>query len=346
MRQLATYAFTNAKVRAMLSYLISPAEFTRLLEAKTIYEAIDILKSTRYSDVFEDIEAQALDLAALEKKLALKDLAIYRKVYDSISRRREKEFVALLAQRYEIDDIKVALRLWHSKEQRTADDYILGGKVTSEIDFGKIISAETIEEIIILLDKTVYKESLLRARDKFKSTKSLFYPEAALDVDYYNRLIDCVMKFSPTDKRTAQRILGVEIDSENIQWLIKLRKYYSLGLGEMLDWFIPGGSRISKNTLRGIYTSDGISKVVEGLAFGPYVQIKDLAEENIYLIENFLYEILLKEVRIALAGNPFTIGTVLGYLILKRRETKNIVSILYAKSYGLKGEDITHLLNL
>ncbi|MDO8535867.1 MAG: V-type ATPase subunit, partial [Candidatus Omnitrophota bacterium] len=174
-------------------------------------------------------------------------------------------------------------------------------------------------------------------------TKSLFYLEASLDIDYYNRLTACIGAFSAIDKRAASKILAVEVDSENIQWIIKMRKYYGLGLGDMLEWFMPGGAMVSKNALRNLYTSDGIAKVIESVALGPYLPIKGLAEENIHLIEAFLYEIMLKEVRRALGGNPFTIGTVFGYLILKRRETKNIISLLYAKAYGIKKEDLPRL---
>ena len=63
-------------------------------------------------------------------------------------------------------------------------------------------------------------------------------------------------------------------------------------------------------------------------------------------VENFLHEILLKEVRRALSGYPFTIGTILSYLILKNSETKNVVSLLYAKNLGLKKEETASLLNI
>ena len=100
----------------------------------------------------------------------------------------------------------------------------------------------------------------------------------------------------------------------------------------------------TENALRALYTSDEMAKVIESEVLGPYLPIKDLAEENIHLIESLLYEILLKEVRKTLAGNPFTIGTIFGYLILKRRETRNIVSLLYAKACGMKKEDLSRLI--
>ena len=344
MRQLATYAFTNAKVRAMLSYLIDPPTFAGILDTKNVYELIDMLKKTHYQDIFTNVKIDSPGLLALEKRLLLNDISIHGKVRDSLSGKIEKEFVSILMQRYEIEDLKVILRLWHSKEPVRVEDYISGQKISFDMEYKKLASAETIEEIIVMLDKTPYKEPLLAARTKFKTTKSLFYLEASLDIDYYGRLTACIRRFSAPDKRVASRILGLEVDGENIQWLIKLRKYYGLGLGDTLEWFIPGGSNISKNTLRNFYTSDGITKIMEGLALGPYLPIKDLAQENIHLIENLLYEILLKEVKRALAGNPFTIGTILGYLILKRRETRNIISLLYAKEYGVKKEELSRLI--
>jgi len=250
MRQLATYAFANAKVRAMLSYLIDPQTFANLLDSKDSYELIDALKKTHYQNVFVNVSPDSLDLMALERMLLLNDISIYRKAHDSLSGKIEREFVSILMQRYEIEDLKVILRLWHSKEPVEVEDYVLGRKIKFDIGYKKIASAETIEEIIVMLDKTDYKEPLLASYAKFKATKSLFYLEASLDMDYYNRLLACIGRFSPTDKRVASRILGIEVDGENIQWLIKLRKYYGLALSDMLEWFMPGGSMISKSALQ------------------------------------------------------------------------------------------------
>lgn len=346
MKQLAKYAFANAKIRAMLSYLIDPATFSNLLEAKDIYEVIEGLKKTPYRSIIEHINLEDINLQTLENEFLKYDLKMYRKVQDALSTAREKEFVALLMQRYELEELKVILRIWHKKLPVIWEDYIIEKNISFDIDFKKIISSETIEEIILLLDHTPYKMALLKVKDKFKDRNSTFFLEASLDVDYYKRLIACIEGFSSVDRRIAQKILAVEIDVENINWLIRLRKYYSLGMGEMLDWVIPGGQWINKDTVRNFYTSNGLTKVVESVALGPYVKIKDLIEENAVLIENFLYGFLLREVKRALTGFPFTIGTVIGYLILKHKETRNIISLLNAKHYGWKKEQILSLLNI
>ena len=346
MLDLTKYSFANAKVRAMLSELIDADYFKRLVGAQDLYELLDFLKKTSYKDITEKLSGETVDLERLEKELILNDLHIYKKVYAILPTKTEKNFVAVMTQRFEIDELKTALRIWYKKMEVELSDYVLGEKVIFDIDFKKIISCQHIEEIILLLDETPYKQPLLKAKDKFKERNSIFYLESALDIDYYQRLLSSCEKFSSYDKKVSRKILGIEIDIENINSLIRLRKYYSLSLAAMMDIVIPGGEKINKDNVRSFYTTDGLAKIVEGVALGPYSKVKELAEANIYFIENFLYEILLREVRKILAGFPFTIGTIIGYLILKRRETRNLISLIYAKSLGEKSEDISHLIGI
>ncbi len=346
MRQLAKYSFANAKIRAMLSYLLSSETFDILLEARDLDDALDILKKTRYSAVLEHTSPEYNNIVLLEKEFLKYDLSVYQKVENTLSGKGEREFVSLLRQRYELEELKVFLRIWHNKLAVSWEDYVVEPKIFFDIDFKKLLSAMSIEEFILLLDHTPYKAALLAGREKYKEKNSSFYLEASLDLDYYRRLLACIDRFTSVDKKIARRILGIEVDMENINWLIRLRKYYSLGIGEMLEWFIPGGQWVNKEAVRKYYVTDGLTKVVESVSFGPYAKIKDLVQENAALVENFLYEILLGQVRSALSGFPFTIGTVMGYLILKRQETKNIISLLNAKQYGWRKEEITSLLNI
>ena len=346
MRELAKYSFANAKIRAMLSYLLKPETLNQLLEAKSLDDALDILKKTRYSGVLEKIKSKNNDIDELEKEFLKYDLEVYQKVEDSLSGKAEKAFVNLLRQRYELEKVKVFVRLWHKKLAVAWEDYIVQPKIDFDIDFKKLLSAATIEEFILLLDHTPYKAGLLAGRERYKEKNSSFYLEAGLELDYYRRLLSCIEEFSASDQKVARRILGIEVDMENINWLIRLRKYYSLGIGEMLEWFIPGGQWIKKEGVSKQYLANGLSKVVESVSLGPYSKIKEIGEDNAALIESFLYEVMLSQVKSALSGFPFTIGTVMGYLVLKRQETQKIISILTAKSYGWSKAEITPILNI
>jgi len=340
MLDLTTYCYINAKTRAMLSQLISPAVFNNLLESRDIYEMSDYLQNTPYKSLPENAASEKKGLDIFESTMCKYDISIHSKILHSISTKREKNFVSLLLERYEIEQLKTILRIWHNKIPVILDDYIIEEHILHDINYKKIAMCPTLEEIIFELNKAPYKKALLAVRDVYKEKKSSFFLESALDIDFYQRLKAQIDKFPSTDKNIAKKILGIEIDIENINWLIRFRKYYSLSLGDMLSWVIPGGDRISKDTVRQFYTTDGLSKIIEGVALGPYAKIKNMAEDNVHTIEYFLHEILLHEVHKTLAGYPFTIGTILGYLILKRWETRRIISIAYAKHLGLGKEKL------
>ncbi len=347
MRELAAYSFINAKIRAMISFLISPEMFSRMLEAEDLYKALDILKESSYhKDIIEKMPKEIAGLRAIEKDFIKNDLGIYRRIHRPIPGKAEKALMGLFIEKYELEQLKVALRIWNKKIPVNADDFLLGEKICFDIDYKKIIYAPNIEEIILLLEDTPYRKPILNARGKFKEKASTFYLEATLDMDYYSRLFSCVELLSPQDQEIAKRIIGIEIDTENINWLIRMRKYYSMAVGDILEWVIPGGARVNKEGIVSLYTTDGLTKIVDSVALGPYIRIKELIEENISLIENFLHEVLLREVKKALSGYPFTIGVMLGYVVLKGNETRNIISTLYAKDLGWKKDEANSLLNI
>ena len=345
MSQLAKYAYANAKIRAMLSRLLDERLFESLLASNGIEEAIGLLKKTPYAPVFEQAEKDGFAIHGIEEGLTRFDEDIFRKVA-GILLPAEKDLIFLLLEKYEIEAVKTCLRLWYRKAKVDPAEYLPAKPIVHPIDYRRLLAAKDIEEFIVLLSETPYFKPLARGREKFKEKSSLFYLEVSLDIDYYARIIQAVSRFSPSDKNVALKILGIEIDIENINWLIRLRTYYDIPLGDMLDWIIPGGAKIDKDSVRKAYNPDGIGTIIASVASGPYAAIKELIGQNTSLMENFLYQVLLREVRRALSGFPFSIGMVLGYLTLKRRETRNVISILNAKRLGWKKDETASLLNL
>lgn len=344
MGQLAKYSFINAKVRAMLSDLLEPQVLERLAQSGDLSSFIHELELTPYRRVVSKINPDNFEPAALEKEFLRFDLAVYRKIFSSFPARDERDFVFLLTQRYEIEQLKIALRIWHKRAPVLPQEYLLGEKLCFDINWQQILLAQNFEEIIIILDNTPYKDPLLSAREKYKITHSLFYLEIALDTNYYERLKTILEKLSAIDRNIAQLILGIEVDIENINWLVRSKKFYALGAGEIRQWLLPGGLRIQRDIIKNASLTEEVDNILEAVSVGPYARLKDLVAENTAFLERFLYETLLSQVKKALGGFPFTMGTVLGYLILKRRETRNLISLLYARKYGWKSEQIAEVL--
>jgi vacuolar-type H+-ATPase subunit C/Vma6 len=88
-----------------------------------------------------------------------------------------------------------------------------------------------------------------------------------------------------------------------------------------------------------------VNNLLDMVSPGPYTKIKDLGESNNQQLEEFLSAALKQQARKALSGFPFTIGTVLGYLVLKKDETRNLISLLYAKKFGWEKEQIDSVIH-
>ncbi len=345
--QLATYAYVNAKTRAMLSSLLDRRTWEQLLNVPDAAAAVEALKGTVYLPQMEEAETRGAGPEVLERVLAAHLQATYRKVGRSFRTRAEINLLRHLLERFELEDLKTALRLWQRKTPdeigRYLPERLSGG---DHPDYQAVAAAHSFDDIIDRLKKTPYLGPLRKVRDKFLENHSLFEVEMALDIDYYERLGACLDRLSRPDRKTARNIIGIEVDIENICWLIRQRKYYALGMGAMLEHVIPGGLRINKETIRHLYSTDGLPQVVASVALGPYAKVKDLVEEDVAGLEAFLQGILLDQVKKTLAGIPFNIGTVLGYLLLKQREIRNLTAVFYAKHYGLKRDKLAALISV
>jgi vacuolar-type H+-ATPase subunit C/Vma6 len=81
-------------------------------------------------------------------------------------------------------------------------------------------------------------------------------------------------------------------------------------------------------------------------SFKPAAEIMKREEDlgKLYLLEIILWNYLINEAKKTFSGFPFTIGTVLSYMILKRTEIRNLITILNGKVLKLDKADIeSHL---
>lgn len=346
MKSLARYAFTNSRVRALLASLLSEQDLNSLVTARDIDEAIEILNGTDYRKLIAGFRSLN-DLRELERRLRENSIQIHKRILKSLSG-PPKEVVSLLLSRYEIEDLKNILRLWYAHGSLADRDVLNKEQICYTLPVEKLLSAETIEEIIILLDHSPYRQALLAGRDKFKEKGTLFYLEIALDHDYYQRLWDKINALDVIDRKRAGKLLGIEVDIENISCLLRLKQYYKLSLAELISCLLPGGYRVTTPIVKDFYHSSDIKVLLKNLSAVSYTALAALAAREIgsnnrsgaLLLEALLQQILFKEVKHILAGYPFTIGTVLAYLILQRIDTKNIVCLFYSKLYERSAEGV------
>jgi V/A-type H+/Na+-transporting ATPase subunit C len=351
---VSKYALINAKLRARLSTLLPNDFFFVLLKSKSISEMVPQLRNTTFADC-ADIFDRTGDIKMVE-------LALYKReahLFPELNRYLPPDLLPLsraYSGGYEIENVKNALRLFfdHTVRKRPIDDaihYLMRDHLVHSIPFEAIINSTSFDDIIPLLDNTPYGTIISTRRALVEQTRSLFPLTTALDRFYYRQLLENVSFLSPRDHLIALRLIGIEIDLQNINWIIRYRSYYQLPYDTLTDLIIPGGFSFKTSSLRDIYRSEHVTDSLMQLLRKNYPKIMTLLSQKshlsasrLMLIEQMLEQIMYDEVLRLLRGYPFTVGIVLSYYFLKRLEIKRLRTVLNAGYYELPKEQTASLL--
>jgi len=356
MSDLNKYAFINAKLRARISMLIPDDAFQNMIKAGSIEEALAHLRATPFAFI-EEIYKTSGDILQVEFELLKHEIAMYRDIHKYLHK-QTGEFSNALLMGYEIENLKNALRISFEKNIKKNSDtpgshYLLYDPVIHTIDIDTIISAPSFDQIPAVLSGTPYAEIVTAHLEEIASKGTLFYLEVALDHFYYSNLLEAAKISGRQDREKIFRLIGVEIDLQNITWIIRFKDFYKLPVEQTLSLIIPSGFNLGKGAVRNAYTGQNIMPLVRDFtkkyhpALSALITATEVSDNQskLQLIEHILEQIMLHETHKMLSGYPFTIGILLAYFMLKKNEIKKIKTILNAKLYGYAEERIRDLVH-
>jgi V/A-type H+-transporting ATPase subunit C len=351
---VATYAFINAKLRGRISKLLDEQFFRGIARARTFVEAIGQLAGTEYEQAGQvynqtgDVKLCELELVRIERE-ALGQLDRY--IPDAI-----RPFTDAVLRQYEVATLKHALRLWFERtvRGRSVDDkvaYLLrDGQVTFNVD--GVINADNAEGIRAALEDTLYDAVIAGHLERLETEQSLFSLEVHLDQWYFAHLRERAAALGRRDAEVAGRLIGIQIDLQNVDWLVRMKHYYKLDTEQFRGSILQGGTLIPAEELDAAY---GAEQPVEPLVAALGARFASLAVrrapegehrqvQRLALLEDLLRSVLFHEIRRTLGGYPFTIGTLLAYFLLAQNEVRTLVSVLNGKYYDLDVERIEGLI--
>jgi V/A-type H+-transporting ATPase subunit C len=343
---VGTYAYINAKLRARLSTLLSDEFFEQADNAHSLADALALLKNTPYAGAAAVFDTTG-DIKAVELSLFAHEIDLYREMRRQTGK-AISDIITAIELRYEVLVLKRALRLWfdRSVRGRSIDDglaYLYREQICYPIDVDAIIAAGEIEEIATLLHKTPYREIIKKRGTEVTAKGTLFPVEISLDHFFFRRLIEAFQHLDRQDREVAGRIIGVQIDIENINRLVRFKEAYRLPYDQIIPDLIPHGHRLSRKVVESIISAaDSGARITEILG-SDYPELLAMMTgtrsssplpARLFLIERVLEEVLTIEIRRVLAGYPFTIGIVIAYFLLAQNESRRIRAILNAKFYG------------
>ncbi len=351
---LSKYSFINAKLRARISKILPDEMFDQLAKAPSLDDALALLRDTPFAGL-EEIYSRTGDLKQAELELLKNEIELYRNIRQYLHHNSMELVDALLTQ-FEIDNLKNAIRIYFNRKIRKRSDdisihYILYDRIIHEMPIDIILNAENFDEIAGVCEGTPYSQIIRKYSHTVESEGSLFRMEIAFDHFYYKNLLSSIDKQDNRDRTIALRLTGVEIDLQNINWIIRFKNFYDLPLGAVLAAIVPGGFNLDKSIIDELYSAQNVTSVLQGFVKSKYPGLSALLSSHtsdstsrLLLIRRILEEIMKHEVQRILAGYPFTIGIILSYFILKRDELRKIRIIVNAKQLRIQQERIESMI--
>lgn len=355
------YGFINAKLRARISKGLSEEQFRQMIQASDVNEAMHALENTAYSELprvyHETGDMKMAERVILEQEIeTVRDLKKY--VKDELL-----YFVDSMLEQYEIELVKDTLRYWFDRTVRKRDvqdglSYLYKEKVLHDLDINGMVYADSEEELFKFLEGTPYRNIVEEGLEDTKGSGSLYQLEIKLEELFFIHLKEGIEKLKKRDREIAERILGIQIDIENITRIGRFLRFYSTresgqtkqpkGPGDARGSadFLAGGRHMKKEELSGTMSAGNpMQALIKTLSrhYGDKVltdemdKIKGKRDDTALLILlSMMEDIFRDEVRRLLFGYPFTVGIILAYCFIKKNEIQKIIRVLNGKFYGVE----------
>lgn len=341
------YEAVRAKCRCLIGRLLTREQYVTLANKSSLADAVIYLKEeTAYSDVLENVEAAHIHRTRLEQLLENHLLNAYIKLYTFTSG-AERKFIGSLLEEYELRYLLHAIRA--SKYDDSMESYIIPQFIRerSNVDFLNTYKACSGAELLDALSGTEYYELLYPLLTAEKLNFAAI--EAELLRNYYKKLLEsAAATFSGDERKRISDAIKTKIDLANLSVILRLRRFGALREGKervklditaVLNLLIPFFGRLSEADIISLCQEElSIEETIDRVAAlfkKPGTLFGEQTSTGVYG-SAFLFG---QAKKLASARKP-SFDIVLGYLLLLRFETDNIIYILEALRYGVAAQNI------
>jgi V/A-type H+/Na+-transporting ATPase subunit C len=337
---VSDYAAVHAVVRSKYSTLLTPQQYSEMVDAHDFPALLSLLKNTVYGQTLSRVDDKDLTPRRAIYQLWNQITEIYTAVI-RIAPSYTRAVLTQLFRHFEVDNLKAVLRSiatgapWDQVRFVLFPTGNMGVLPAQEmVDTGNISAA------VELLRNTPYYATVSHAMGRYTAEKSLFPIEVALDLSYWRTLWDQVSQLPGRDHEQAVRIIGTLLDRNNFMWAIRYREYHHLSEEEIINYTLPFGYRVGDDEVRAIAAGAEIQHEVRKVfpRLPGLEQAFSDGHSNLFALEVALQRYVADQCRAAFAGYPFHIGIPLAFLVLKEMEIEDLTVLIEAKSSQVPAE--------
>ncbi|WP_424002498.1 V-type ATP synthase subunit C [Haloarcula salina] len=341
--QGSNYEYVIARVRSRRASLFDDDDYRKLVRMGT-GEIARFMEETEYETEMNALGSRygGVDLVeyALNRNLA--------KHFDDLLEWSEGalyDYIARYLRKFDVWNAKTVIRGLYSDIDRTEveDDLIRAGEF-SDSRIESLLNAGSIEEVVELLDDTVFGESLAEAFEVYEESDVLVPLENALDRAFYETLLSGLPANPEIDSPTGLYVefLETEVDFRNLRNALRLA--HSGADVDPSEYFIEGGQLFDAQEVAQLSTN--LDQLVSAVRESKYGDDLDQALSALEDAENLLdFERALEAALLEYADRlsnryPLSVCPVLSYVLAKEREVDNIRAIARGREAGLGPDEI------
>jgi V/A-type H+-transporting ATPase subunit C len=285
---------------------MGPNEISRKMQEGAYKEDIDELGSN-----YEGVQLAEL---ALAKNLAreMSDLA-------EMANGDLREVIQVYLRKYDILTLKRMLRAKKSGEE--VEDLLLpvGGISSEKLEE---LSGKNFEE---LRGSIEFRDSEIDYRGYLKGKDSLAEIEAALDQAYYDELMEMA-----SGNSVLEKFVRKEVEYENLKIALRLKRY-EMPREDIEERLLTARNGKMVDEILERDFDEALKFVISELSLD--------VDEEIEAVEHAIEVHRLESALRMLHTQPLSLGSILGYVVAKITEVKNLRMLLRAKETGIQNQE-------
>lgn len=324
---LIKYPNINAKLKAMYANRLTKENINDMIKQNNIKNVVLLLKSK--SDIFKNSE-ENIDRLEIEKLLDESLINDIIKIKKLLNKEDNKLFDLFLRQ-YEIKCVKSILRKLYS-EDKTNDIIVENVKMWTNTLFNEIKGMETIENFDDFF-KAIERMDHYRFIKKYQNQENIniFEIENEIDKLYFEELYDSI-KFN----KNLKNIVGSEIDLLNIEWIIRIKKFYNFDKQRLLNILIDRYYKIKPGTLTNIIEKNSFDDINSILSKTYYKDIFSSENDFEGTTDTYLYKINYKTFK----EDSISLAYIVAYINLVDYENNDIINVVEGIRYNMDKDEI------
>lgn len=326
-----------AKARAMYGKCLKERDYQQLIECRTVPEVAAYLKTqTCYADVLSGLNETETHRGQLETLLRQE---MYLNLF-SLSRYAADQAGAVadyLTAQLDIEQIMRCLMLLNiGKPEEFLLTVPLSLDKYTKLSLSDMAEVRTYDDLLTLLAHTAYEPVLKSFRPAEGEKIDIPGIELALHNKVFSAALEATERLkNKTDRKELKELLHSMFDFENLERILRLKKYHGFGADTIRRMLIPYG-KLSSKTIEELCQAEDIRDIYE-LARATYLgrTLSRLKYHDNTQVSDALINAYCKH-HLRLSPNPIIV--MISYLYLKQIEIHNIINLVEATRYGMPTE--------